>query len=118
MSRRRSGSCCSEFALECSGAWRSRPRLECFFSRGSFCLLHLVWLFPWSFYLITLFSPSTLKEAVARRFGSSILPVAWALTILLFFSFSTRLEYYTLPALPALALLAGKQCASLWEKGG
>src|SRR6266404_2969704 len=83
-----------------------------------FWLLHLVWLFPWSFYLITLFRPSTLKEAVARRFGSSILPVAWALTILLFFSFSTRLEYYTLPALPALALLAGKQCASLWEKGG
>jgi hypothetical protein len=39
------------------------------------------------------------------------------LTILLFFSFSTRLEYYTMPAFPALALLAGKQCASIWERG-
>src|SRR5262249_33924350 len=26
-------------------------------------------------------------------------------------------EYYTLPAFPALALLIGKQCASLWERG-
>ncbi len=27
--------------------------------------------------------------------------------ILLFFSFSTRQEYYTIPALPGIALLAG-----------
>src|SRR5206468_1636925 len=50
--------------------------------------------------------------------GGLTLPLMWALTILLFFSFSTRLEYYTLPALPALALLAGRQCAVLWERGG
>jgi 4-amino-4-deoxy-L-arabinose transferase-like glycosyltransferase len=31
----------------------------------------------------------------------------WALVILLFFSFSTRQEYYTIPAVPALALLTG-----------
>jgi 4-amino-4-deoxy-L-arabinose transferase-like glycosyltransferase len=83
-----------------------------------FWLLHLVWLFPWSFYLITLFRPSNFKRAVAESSGGAALPLVWALTILLFFSFSTRLEYYTLPALPALALLAGRQCAMLWERGG
>jgi hypothetical protein len=31
----------------------------------------------------------------------------WAFVILLFFSFSTRQEYYTIPALPGIALLAG-----------
>ena len=31
----------------------------------------------------------------------------WALVILVFFSFSTRQEYYTIPALPGLALLVG-----------
>ncbi|MGH9841921.1 MAG: hypothetical protein ACREEM_24460, partial [Blastocatellia bacterium] len=47
---------------------------------------------------------------------SLILPVVWALTILLFFSFSSRLEYYTVPAFPALALLAGRQCDEYWER--
>lgn len=83
-----------------------------------FWVMHLVWLFPWSFYLITLFRPSTFRRAMAESSGGLTLPLVWALTILLFFSFSTRLEYYTLPALPALALLAGRQCALLWEKGG
>ena len=82
-----------------------------------FWLLHLVWLFPWSFYLITLCRPSNFKRAVTESSGGLTLPLVWALTILLFFSFSTRLEYYTLPALPALALLAGRQCALLWERG-
>ena len=33
--------------------------------------------------------------------------VVWAMFILLFFSFSTRQEYYTIPAVPGLALLTG-----------
>jgi 4-amino-4-deoxy-L-arabinose transferase-like glycosyltransferase len=83
-----------------------------------FWLLHLIWLFPWSTYLITLCWPSNLKRALAENQRAIVLPMVWALTILLFFSFSTRLEYYTMPALPALALLAGKQCATYWERGG
>ena len=31
----------------------------------------------------------------------------WAAFVLVFFSFSTRQEYYVLPALPALAVLCG-----------
>jgi 4-amino-4-deoxy-L-arabinose transferase-like glycosyltransferase len=81
-----------------------------------FWLLHLVWLFPWSIYLITLCRPRNFKRALSENNHAIVLPVVWALIILLFFSFSTRLEYYTLPAFPALALLAGKQCASMWER--
>src|SRR5205085_1508934 len=83
-----------------------------------FWLLHLVWLFPWSIYLVTLCWPSHFKRAVAENRRPLTLLLVWGLTILLFFSFSTRLEYYTMPALPALALLAGKQCAAFWERGG
>ncbi len=82
-----------------------------------FWLLHLVWLFPWSVYLLTLCWPSDFKRARAEYGRSLTLPLVWALVILLFFSFSTRLEYYTMPALPALALLAGAQCSSFWERG-
>jgi hypothetical protein len=38
---------------------------------------------------------------------ASLLFLLWPLVILLFFSFSTRQEYYTIPALPGLALLVG-----------
>lgn len=82
-----------------------------------FWILHIVWLFPWSFYLATLFVPGEFKRAMADSGRAIVLPVVWALTILLFFSFSSRLEYYTMPALPALALLAGAQCARFWEQG-
>ena len=73
--------------------------------------LVLVWLAPWSVFL-----PAALKHVrLGRRpeSGSSrpqngdLLFVIWALVVLLFFGLSTRQEYYTLPALPALALLVG-----------
>lgn len=81
-----------------------------------FWLLHLVWLFPWSIYLATFCWPSNFKRALAEHGRNLALPLAWALVILLFFSFSSRLEYYTMPALPAMALLAGMQCASFWKR--
>jgi len=85
---------------------------------GPFWLLHVVWLFPWSIYLVTLLRPNNFKKALAESKRGIILPITWALTILLFFSFSSRLEYYTVPAFPAMALLAGAQCAAYWERGG
>lgn len=81
-----------------------------------FWLLHVVWLFPWSLYLVTLCSPKGFQRAMAETERAVMLPVVWALTILLFFSFSSRLEYYTVPALPAFALLAGLQCKIFWER--
>lgn len=74
--------------------------------------LVLVWLLPWSAFL-----PQAIRNGVrawrARREATDdrsralLLCVVWAAVILLFFSFSTRQEYYMLPALPALALLLG-----------
>jgi hypothetical protein len=42
-----------------------------------------------------------------RRRRANIVFALWALVILVFFSFSTRQEYYVLPAVPAIALLIG-----------
>lgn len=74
--------------------------------------LILLWLLPWSAFL-----PQVLKnipvrlrnfrEAMNTRERASLLFAIWAVVILLFFSFSTRQEYYTIPSLPALALLVG-----------
>jgi 4-amino-4-deoxy-L-arabinose transferase-like glycosyltransferase len=76
-----------------------------------FWALLVLWLAPWAVFL-----PQALKDVPLRRgrLGSldrrgraNLLFVLWALVILLFFSFSTRQEYYTIPALPGIALLAG-----------
>lgn len=96
----------------------------------AFWLLHLVWLFPWGFFL-----PLALRDLWREgrglgvgswELGSRGFPARnsqpptpnprrdallfaglWAGGVLLFFSFSTRLEYYSMPAFPALALLVG-----------
>ena len=79
--------------------------------------LILVWLFPWSPYVIAGLRqvPVRWKEwreqlSVEKR--AALLLAIWALVILGFFSFSTRQEYYVLPALPALAVLAGMWLAN------
>ena len=78
-----------------------------------FLALHVVWLFPWSFFL-----PMAIKELPFRIRNSNrddrltLFLVAWALLVILFFCFSTTQEYYTMPAYPAFALLIG--CA-LWK---
>ncbi len=74
--------------------------------------LILVWVFPWSAFL-----PESLRDVPLRwkqlrskltpAQQSNLLCFLWALVILVFFSFSSRQEYYTIPALPALALLIG-----------
>jgi len=72
----------------------------------------VLWLMPWAVFL-----PQALRQVplrlrslqtpLDRRSKASLLFFLWALVILLFFSFSTRQEYYTIPALPGIALLAG-----------
>ncbi len=73
--------------------------------RLAFWLLHFAWLFPWSVYL-----PSVVKLGYkpADRAGQTRL-IALSLTgfILVFFTFSTTQEYYSMPCYPALALLIG-----------
>lgn len=74
--------------------------------------LTVLWLAPWMVFL-----PQAMKQLPRRwqelrsRLTSerqaSLLFFVWALVIVGFFSFSTRQEYYTIPAVPALALLIG-----------
>ena len=68
--------------------------------------LNLVWLFPWSVFL-----PLTLSRDGKTEGNPRLLLWIWAGVVLVFFSFSTRQEYYTMPAYPALALLIGEALA-------
>ncbi len=77
-----------------------------------FWALMLVWLFPWSAFVLQSVAkvPHRWREwrgSMNRRQRAMLLYAVWAAVILLFFSFSTRQEYYAVPALPALALLIG-----------
>lgn len=77
-----------------------------------FWVLLLLWLVPWAVFLpqALLDVPLRSKELhtpMDRRRRANLLFFLWALVILFFFSFSTRQEYYTIPALPGIALLAG-----------
>ncbi|MGB8887165.1 MAG: glycosyltransferase family 39 protein [Candidatus Korobacteraceae bacterium] len=77
-----------------------------------FWALVFLWLFPWSAFLVQAVAkvPHRWKEwrsGLDRRQRAMLLYAVWAAVILLFFSFSTRQEYYAVPALPALALLIG-----------
>jgi Dolichyl-phosphate-mannose-protein mannosyltransferase len=78
-----------------------------------FWLLHLVWLFPWSVYL-----PAVAKlsfKPVDRAGRTRLLALCWIGFMLVFFTFSTTQEYYTMPCYPALALLLGS--AMVMEDG-
>ncbi len=73
--------------------------------------LLLVWLVPWSAWLAPAIHDLGKNWRARKRPGgrvqADLLFAVWALVIVGFFSFSTRQEYYTLPAVPALALLIG-----------
>lgn len=75
-----------------------------------FVLLHFVWLFPWSAYF-----PLMRKLEYwgnDRQSRVRLFALCWVGVVIGFFCFSTRLEYYSLPAYPALALLFGSAIAS------
>jgi hypothetical protein len=83
-----------------------------------FWLLHLVWLFPWSVYFPALAKLSFKPSDRAGR--TRLLALCWAGFVLIFFSFSTTQEYYSMPCYPALALLLGSAIAmgGDWIRGG
>jgi 4-amino-4-deoxy-L-arabinose transferase-like glycosyltransferase len=73
--------------------------------RAAFWLYHLLWLFPWSVYF-----PFLLKlnfRPTDRAGQTRLLCLCWIGFVLLFFTFSTTQEYYSMPAYPAFALLLG-----------
>jgi len=74
-----------------------------------FWLFHLLWLFPWSVYF-----PAALKLNYRQPDRGSrvrLLALCWSGFILVFFTFSTTQEYYSMPCYPALALLLGSAIA-------
>jgi 4-amino-4-deoxy-L-arabinose transferase-like glycosyltransferase len=71
---------------------------------------HLLWLFPWSVYLPAVFR---LNFRPLDRAGKvRLLALCWTGFILVFFTFSTTQEYYSMPCYPALALLLGSAMAA------
>jgi 4-amino-4-deoxy-L-arabinose transferase-like glycosyltransferase len=77
-----------------------------------FWVLILLWLFPWIAFFSRALREVPMRWSVWRSRmslsqGTELLALIWAAVILVFFSFSTRQEYYTIPAIPALALLVG-----------
>jgi len=83
-----------------------------------FWLFHLLWLFPWSVYIPSIFK---LSFRPTNRAGQTrLLALCWTGFMLVFFTFSTTQEYYSMPCYPALALLIGSAMAteSSWIRGG
>ena len=79
---------------------------------GVFWALLLLWLAPWSAFLPQAVCAIPLRwrklqSGLTARERGNLLFLVWAAVIMVFFSFSTRQEYYNLPALPAIALLVG-----------
>src|SRR5208283_4582340 len=77
-----------------------------------FWALLVLWLIPW-----TVFLPQSLQEVprrwrefraqMTRRQRAYLMFFLWNVVIVGFFSLSTRQEYYTIPAIPGMALLVG-----------
>jgi 4-amino-4-deoxy-L-arabinose transferase-like glycosyltransferase len=76
--------------------------------------LLLIWLMPWSAFLFRALSTVPLRKSLRPRVSIRTLDATestrlllglWGAIPMLFFSLSTRQEYYVLPAMPALILL-------------
>ncbi len=83
-----------------------------------FWLFHFLWLFPWSVYL-----PAVAKlslKPVDRAGKTRLLAMCWLGFLLIFFTFSTTQEYYSMPSYPAFALLLGSAMAAQgdWTRRG
>jgi len=76
----------------------------------AFLIMVVVWSFPWSVFL-----PVALRrywphaQAVSREERGFLFILLWAASVIGFFALTpSRLEYYSMPAFPALALLVGR----------
>jgi 4-amino-4-deoxy-L-arabinose transferase-like glycosyltransferase len=78
-----------------------------------FWLFHLLWLFPWSVFLAGALRLS--YKPIDRGGRMRLLAVCWTGFLLVFFTFSSTQEYYSMPCYPALALLIGSAMAKeIW----
>jgi hypothetical protein len=86
--------------------------------RALFWLLNLVWLFPWSAYLPAAVKLSYKPDTRAGRVR--LMALCWIGVVMVFFTFSTTQQYYSMPIYPALALLIGSAIAEggSWIRNG
>jgi 4-amino-4-deoxy-L-arabinose transferase-like glycosyltransferase len=81
-----------------------------------FWLFAALWLFPWTAFFPGAISAhfTTLRTratAASRDLEAALTLLLWPLLVLGFFTVASRQEYYSIPAFPALALLAGGRLA-------
>ena len=70
-----------------------------------FWLYNLLWFFPWS---LALPAVAQLQfKPIDRTSRLNLLAACWILVVMLFFTFSTTQEYYSMPMYPAMAILLG-----------
>lgn len=89
--------------------------------RVLFWVLHFAWLFPWSVYF-----PAAARMGLGlvrdRASRTRLLCLCWTGFLLVFFTFSSTQEYYSMPCYPALALLIGAALTETrlqnWIRGG
>ncbi len=76
----------------------------------AFLLMVLVWTFPWSVFLpVALRRYWPRARAAGREERGVLFVLCWAAAVVGFFALTpSRLEYYSMPAFPALALLVGR----------
>ena len=77
-----------------------------------FWLLVLAFIAPWCIFALTVLGRLRWEQVFRReemdeRQRAMLLLLVWGVVVMVFFSFPARQEYYVLPALPPLALLAG-----------
>ena len=80
--------------------------------RPLFWIFHLLWLFPWSVFFPAAFRALRKGLGKDRAGRTRILALCWIGFVMVFFTFSTTQEYYSLPIYPALALLIGGALAN------
>jgi 4-amino-4-deoxy-L-arabinose transferase-like glycosyltransferase len=69
-----------------------------------------IWAMPWTTFLTTAVIDHIRilrGRATSRGYEAALALLLWSLLVLGFFTLSARQEYYSLPAIPALALMAG-----------
>jgi 4-amino-4-deoxy-L-arabinose transferase-like glycosyltransferase len=86
--------------------------------RALFWLFNLIWLFPWSAYLPAAATLPYREDSRAAR--ARLMALCWIGSVMVFFTFSTTQEYYSMPIYPAVALLIGSalDSESRWLKAG
>ena len=70
-----------------------------------FWIFNFIWLFPWSVYLPAAFKLS--YRPLDRAGRARLMALCWIGFVMVFFTFSTTQEYYSMPIYPAMALLIG-----------